>query len=109
MKAHLIAVVTATALAGSAMAFDMTPAQQQVAEHFKTKEPAAKDATWTAKSIFKVGVLDNGSSRDGYAEYVCNVLYDYGFKGERVTVHVIDIAALVRQGEWNKLGSARCL
>ncbi|WP_239688337.1 hypothetical protein, partial [Mannheimia haemolytica] len=41
------------------------------------EEPKVKDATWTAPFIFKVGVFDDGTKRDGYAEYVCQVLYDH--------------------------------
>ena len=73
------------------------------------KEKMTKDSIWTTRDIFKVGVLDNGSNRDGYASYVCQVLYDYGFKGKRVWVQVIDIAKLVRNGKWEKLGDKHCL
>jgi hypothetical protein len=71
-------------------------------------EPTSKDALWTSKNIFKVGVIDNGSKRHGYASYVCEVLYDYGFAGGGVWVQVIDIAELTRSGKWVKLGEARC-
>lgn len=71
-------------------------------------EPTVKDALWTSESIFKVGVIDDGSSRKGYAMYVCEVLYDFGFKGKSVWVHVIDIAKLSSSGKWVKLGEHRC-
>lgn len=71
-------------------------------------EPTAKDAVWTDKGVFKVGVLNDGSSRDGYAGYVCQVLIDHGFKGRGVLVRVIDIARLVSTGEWVNLGTAFC-
>ena len=71
-------------------------------------EPTAKDALWTAQGIFKVGVIDDGTSRNGYAEYVCSVLYDYGFSGKRVWVQIIDIVQLSNSGKWVKLGEARC-
>ena len=45
------------------------------------EEPTVKDAVWTAlNDIFKVGVLNDGSNRNGYASYVCEVLYDNCFK-----------------------------
>jgi len=72
------------------------------------KEPKVKDAIWTSETIFKVGLLDNGTSRDGYASYVCEVLYEYGFKGRSIWVQAIDIAVLKRTGKWVKLGEARC-
>ncbi len=72
------------------------------------EEPTAKDAIWTTNDIFKVGVIDDGSSRNGYAQYVCEVLYDYGFKGKKVWVQIIDIVKLTQKGKWIKLGEAKC-
>lgn len=72
------------------------------------QEPTAKDAVWTQRDIFKVGVINDGTSRNGYAQYVCEVLYDEGFKGQGVWVQVIDIVKLNNSGKWVKLGEARC-
>ena len=72
------------------------------------EEKKVKDAVWTGKYIFKVGVFDDGSKRDGYASYVCQVLYDYGFKGKKVLVQVIDIVKLTSDSKWVKLGQAHC-
>lgn len=74
-----------------------------------SSEPKAKDATWTSNNTFKVGVFDDGSSKNGYAEYVCSVLYDYGFREKKVWVQIIDINQLMSQNKWIKLGEARCL
>lgn len=89
---------------------DLSAARKEVAVHFSgsVDEPTSKDATWTADSIFKVGVIDDGTDRRGYAEYVCLTLYDYGFKGEKIWVQVIDIDKLTRNKEWEKLGEAHC-
>jgi hypothetical protein len=77
---------------------------------FKSKEePTAKDSTWTAETEFKVGVIDNGKLRDSYAQYVCEVLYDYGFKGKKIRVQIIDIRKLVSTNNWVRLGNAYCL
>lgn len=87
----------------------LTPQHDEVARIFKSsEEPTAKDAIWTQGGIFKVGVIDNGSDRSGYASYVCEVLYDHGFKGKRVWVQVVDIAKLAREGKWIKLGQTHC-
>lgn len=72
------------------------------------QEPTAKDALWTSHDVFKVGVINDGSIRDGYAEYVCQVLYEYGFKGSKVWVQVIDIVQLTKKGDWTKIGEAHC-
>lgn len=71
-------------------------------------EPRVKDAIWTPPTTFKVAVKDDGTPRDGFAEYVCLVLSDSGFKGQGVLVRVVDIDKLVRTGEWVNLGTAKC-
>lgn len=85
------------------------PNYDKVVKLFQSNaEPTAKDAVWTQKDIFKVGVIDDGTNRNGYAQYVCEVLYDEGFKGRQVWVQVIDIIKLNNSGKWVKLGEARC-
>lgn len=87
----------------------MKTQRDKVQEHFQGKEePTAKDALWTSNSIFKVGVIDDGTLRDGYGDYVCQVLYEYGFRGKKVWVQIIDIVKLTRNGDWVKLGQSRC-
>lgn len=71
-------------------------------------EPTAKDAMWTADDILKIGVIDNGSPRDGYAIYVCEVLNEHGFKGHKVWVQIVDIVKIKRKNKWIKLGEAHC-
>jgi|DEB19_MinimDraft_2_1074335.scaffolds.fasta_scaffold18880_2 hypothetical protein len=85
-------------------------ARDEVVAYFKSgKEPKVKDSVWTQDSIFKVGMINDKTDRSGYAEYVCTVLYDFGFKGQKVWVQVIDIAKLVKNNEWEKMGEAHCL
>ena len=62
--------------------------------------------TRPSNQMFKVGVIDNKTPRDGYAQYVCQVLTDKGLKGMRV--QVVDIALLARTGKWVKLGEGGC-
>lgn len=81
----------------------------QVLAHFKGgSEPTVKDAVWTSEDMFKVGVIDDRTSRDGFALYVCGVLNENGFRGKDVGVQVIDIVKLTAKGKWVKLGEARC-
>ena len=85
------------------------PQRDAVVKRFKSsQEKKAKDAMWTSDTNFKVGVLDDGTNRNGYANYVCQVLYDYGFKGKRIKVSILDIAQLARNNKWIVLGEARC-
>ena len=73
-----------------------------------SEEKTAKDAIWTAKDIFKVGVINDGTNRNGYAQYVCSVLDDYGFEGTGIWVQIIDIVELTSNGKWVNRGEARC-
>jgi len=103
-----LAIAVIFAVSNGALA--LGPLHQAVEAVFKSaQEPTAKDAVWTQDNIFKVGVIDNGSERSGYASYVCEVLYDHGFKGKKVWVQIIDIVKLTREGKWETLGDARCL
>ena len=87
----------------------LSPKHKEVENRFKSdEEPTSKEGKWTSNSIFKVTVINDGSSRDGYAQYVCSVLYDYGFKGKNVQVQVIDVLELSTTGKWKKLGVAFC-
>ena len=52
-----------------------TAQQEAVKKRFQGKnEPAAKKAIWVSKSIFKLSVTDDGTSRDAYAAHVCEGL-----------------------------------
>ncbi len=87
----------------------LTPEHDAVVKHFQSEaEPTAKDAMWTDPTTFKVGVFSDGTNRSGYASYVCEVLYERGFKGRGVWVQVIDMASILRKDTWKKLGEAHC-
>lgn len=108
----VIALMTISVFALSsqnAHAENFSAQHEQVKKRFQSKEEkTSKDAIWTARDIFKVGVINDSTKRDGYAQYVCEVLYDYGFKGQKVWVQVIDIVKLTNNGDWVKLGESRC-
>ena len=106
---RLIALIFYLLLSTSLGADTYSPNHEKVKNIFKSNdEPTSKDAVWTSKDTFKVGVINDGSSRNGYATYVCEVLYDHGFKGKKIWVQVIDIVQLSQKGKWVKLGEARC-
>lgn len=106
MKALMTALLLAAAATGAQA--QATGAQKQaVLAYLKSgAEPRVKDATWTSDRMLKVGVLDDGTPRDGYAQYLCEELASRGVKG--ASVQVIDIAKLVRTDKWVKLGEAHC-
>lgn len=96
-------LICATHLIGYAQ----SAAHNALLEQFKgASEATAKDATWTSARMFKVGVLDNGTNRNGYATYVCGEAAAAGLKG--ISVQVIDIAKLKNSGKWVKLGEKQC-
>lgn len=78
-KILAVALLGILASHGIAYSASFGPKHDKVVKIFQSgQEPTAKDAVWTQKDIFKVGVIDDGSRRDGYAQYVCEVLYDEG-------------------------------
>jgi len=82
--------------------------QKEIVDYLKSDaEPTIKDAVFKQPSHLGVGVIDDGSNRDGFAEYLCSVLKDdFDAQGVRVTVY--DIAKLVQTNKWIKIGESRC-
>jgi len=82
--------------------------QDAVISLFKSpKEKIAKDALWVNNGrTLRIGVINDGTRRDGYADYVCQTIKEYGFKGVRVIIN--DIVKITRDNDWVELGSARC-
>jgi hypothetical protein len=104
-----ILLVTSILLSMPAVSETYSAKHEEVKMLFQSnEEKTAKDAIWTADNIFKVGVIDDGTRRDGYAQYVCSVLNDYGFQGNNVWVQVIDIIKLTKNSKWIKLGESHC-
>ncbi|KMK51567.1 hypothetical protein RO21_05570 [[Actinobacillus] muris] len=105
----LLTLLSLTLFAFPAMADDLDTNREKVKQIFLSdEEPKVKDAVWTSDFVFKVGVKDDGTKRDGYAQYVCLVLAENGFTGKDVLVRVIDIDKLRKTGEWINLGTAKC-
>jgi len=105
----LVSIFLFAIFPGPSFSKSFGPKHDKVAKLFQgNEEPKAKDAVWTQEDIFKIGVIDDGTNRDGYAEYACAVLYKEGFKGKRVWVQIIDIVKLNKIGEWVRLGEAKC-
>jgi hypothetical protein len=87
---------------------DSSADKQAIAQKLIRTEPKVKDAYWSNGSTLLVGVLDDGSRRDGYASYVCEVLYEEGLRGKAIFVKVIDILKIVKENSRVVLGEARC-
>jgi len=96
----IITLFASTALAGG---------KEAVVKHFiGPAEKTALDATWTSSTTFSVGVKDNGTSRNGYAQYICAVLPDFGINASGITVKIIDVVQLHYNKKWVTLGKVRC-
>ncbi|WP_237133777.1 hypothetical protein [Pseudohongiella sp. O18] len=93
---------------GLAQSYQPDPAQTRALAYFKgDDEPSVRDAIWASESVFRVGMINDGTDRSGFARYVCQVLNsDFSIRG--VEVQVIDIAILARDGRWERIGRARC-
>lgn len=77
-----------------------TPAAIDAAKAALAGEPKIKDLTYDPASAvqWNIGVLDDGSRRIGYAQYVCQVLQEKSALAGRTHVRIVDIAK-VAQGE----------
>ena len=90
---------------------EFTDAQrQEITDYFLSdEEPTVLDATWTDDKIFKIGVKDDGSRRDGFAQYACEEINNqFDAKEQGVWVQVVDYDKLMKTKEWSKLGEAHC-
>lgn len=84
--------------------------RQTITDYFLSdNEPSVLDATWTDGKVFKIGVKDDDSNRDGFADYACNEINNnLGGKEQGIWVHIIDYNKLMKTKEWVKLGEAHC-
>ena len=85
-----------------------TAAQQEFLHYLirSGEEPKVKDATWASEDDLYVGVISDGTSRDGFAEYLCSVAADHGLRPD--LVKIVDLVALKRTGKFAELGKAYC-
>lgn len=100
-------IILAFSFMPESSAYKRSDKQKLIEEKFKSAhEKVALDALWTDDKVFKVAVRDDGSNRDGYANYVCEVLIGSGYSS--VQVQIIDVVKLNNNNKWVKLGTARC-
>lgn len=76
-------------------------------------EPRIRDITFNAGEgvTWQVGVDDDGSSRIGLAQYVCQLLGEKQLSDDRTDVRVVDLAKASRSGgdfRAASLGHVRC-
>lgn len=80
-------------------------------EALKT-EPKIKDFNYQPDAAvqWQVGVIDDGTSRTGYAEYICLLLADHGANVSGTHVRIVDIVKIKRGANFRSaaLGHVAC-
>lgn len=96
---QLEAPIAPTAPAAPAEALP-APAAIEAAKTAIAAEPKVKDLMYRGEDAVQwhVGVLDDGSSRVGYALYICNLLREHQAMSGRTHVRIVDVAK-VAQGQ----------
>lgn len=88
------------------------PAAIEAAKAALQAEPKVKDLTYSAGDTVQwhVGVLDDGSSRVGYALFVCELLKEKGALADRTHVRIVDVAKVAQGGDFRSasLGHVIC-
>lgn len=81
--------------------------RQELVDYLKSdNEPTIKDAMFDSDKQLKISVIDDGTSRDGLATYVCEVINER-FDSDGYMVTVYD-AEKIMQNEWKRLGQVKC-
>lgn len=106
----IICIVSIISLVLSVSVFAGNKQMEAAKTYFKgDQEKTTRDAIWGSGTDFRVGVINDGSNRDGYARYVCSVLKDdFGFNDKRLHVGVYDIAKLTYKKKWVRIGRHYC-
>jgi hypothetical protein len=79
-------------------------------------EPKIKDVMYQPDAAVQwtVGVMDDGTSRNGFASYVCEVLHEQKVSNSKTIVRVVDILDVISKsrgvgsGQVKSLGSMDC-
>lgn len=104
MKISALITAAAIAISGPVFAQDWRENLTNLARN----ESVTVEAMFSQDVSFWVSVQDDGSSRDGLADYFCLLTYDAGRpEGESIIISIWDAAAMAR-GEMERLGRARC-
>lgn len=89
-----------------------TPEAVEAATMAIRAEPKVKDLLYQQGQAveWQVGILDDGTSREGYARYICEILAENGASTPRTQVRIVDIARVSRGESFRSasLGQAAC-
>lgn len=71
-------------------------------------EKSIVETLFTGSSSLWVSMVDDGSSRDGFAQYVCLILIEKGMpSGDLVVISIWDAAEMAR-GNQKRIGRHEC-
>jgi hypothetical protein len=99
----LVIVLTTTSVS-----FAANEAWRQKSISLIKNEPKVRDAIWSAPGSLWVSVNDDGTRRDGYAEYIWLLTRDAGRPGNAsFIVTIMDHKAMLQQSI-RKLGTSPC-
>lgn len=102
------AILAAIALLTMVLPAQATDTWRDKAIALIKKEKKVQDAIWSAPGSLWVAVADDGSTRDGYASYICLLTSDAGRPtGQSFVISIMDHRAM-RRSEIRKLGTAVC-
>jgi len=101
-------VVTCAAFISLALSPAANASDQSALQAVKL-EPKVKDAIITNSHVLYAGVWTDGTNRNGYAMYLCEVLREHKSSAKRVKV--VDMATVLKNDnvfKWKVLGGIRC-
>lgn len=103
-------VAAAQLLAGSASA-QVDNSWRERAVQVIADEPTVVEAMFPndAPNSFWASMRDDGSRRDGFAEYLCLVMHQHGMpKGKLVVIRIWDAAAMAKS-DMREIGKFNCM
>lgn len=104
MKRLIVTLAIAVSLVSASLAADW---REKAVETIKS-EPKVVDALFTQDISLWVSMRDDGSRRDGFAEYLCMTLHEEGMNvGDFVIIKILDAAALAQQNT-KEIGRFEC-
>lgn len=103
MKKLVLTCLLAAVAAGAGAAG--TPEQEAwLKTLLKEDGKVIKDATWMNERSLYIGVIDDGTRRDGLAQAVCEDAIKHGAE----LVKVVDVVIVARKGKFVELGRYWC-
>ncbi len=106
LKTAIFSYLTVVSI-GAYAAPSLSPAHDRVIAEI-TAEKSVFEAVWFNQNYLRATRYNTGTPQDGFAQYLCQVIADTGYKGRPVTLEIIDVVKLVRQKKWDVIGSATC-